>query len=193
MVKKRKNYGELTTLILEKIADLLIETRFLNRPNFYAMVGEIIKLILEERKDIKRYQLNKTIKELEKREIFYIEEKEGEAIVYLKDKGREKVLKYSLKKLLDFKIKEKKWDGRWFLVFFDVPETQRNKRDYLRRFLQSIGFYRFQKSVYIFPFECENEVKLIKKIVEGAKYMKYIVAEKIEDEEKIKTYFQLRV
>ena len=77
------------------------------------------------------------------------------------------------------------------MVFFDVPEIQRNKRDYLRKFLNKIGFYRYQKSVYIFPYECEEEINLIKKIVEGAKYMKYIIAEKIEDEDAIKTFFKL--
>ncbi|GIW64729.1 MAG: hypothetical protein KatS3mg092_0662 [Patescibacteria group bacterium] len=86
-------------------------------------------------------------------------------------------------------MKKEKWDGKWFMVFFDVPEIQRIKRDYLRKFLKKIGFYQYQESVYIFPYECEKEISLIKKIVEGAKYMKYIIAEKIEDEEKIRRFF----
>jgi len=93
---------------------------------------------------------------------------------------------------LEFKKKNKQWNGKWFFVFFDVPETQKNKRDYLRKFLIKLGFFPYQKSVYIFPYECEKEVELIKKIVEGAKYMKYIVAEKIEDETKVKDYFKLQ-
>lgn len=72
-----------------------------------------------------------------------------------------------------------------------MPEAQRNKRDYLRKFLIKLGFYQYQKSVYLFPYECEKEVSLIKKIVEGAKYMKYIIAEKIEDELSAKEYFKL--
>jgi CRISPR-associated endonuclease Cas2 len=78
------------------------------------------------------------------------------------------------------------------MVFFDVPEIQRNKRNYLRDFLKKLGFYQYQKSVYIFPYECEKEVALIRKIVEGAKYMRYIIAEKIEEENKIKRYFGLK-
>ena len=93
--------------------------------------------------------------------------------------------------MLDFKRKEKKRDGRWFLVFFDVPEIQRNKRDYLRKFLRKLGFFPYQKSVYLFPYECEEEVRLIKKIVAGAKYMKYIIAEKIEDEDLARTFFKI--
>jgi CRISPR-associated endonuclease Cas2 len=111
--------------------------------------------------------------------------------VYLKNENHPKIVEYSIQMLLDFKKKNKQWNGKWFLVFFDVPETQRNKRDYLRRYLIKLGFYQYQKSVYLFPYECEREVELIKRIVEGAKYMKYIIAEKIEDEAKAKEYFKL--
>ncbi|MDO8609981.1 MAG: CRISPR-associated endonuclease Cas2, partial [bacterium] len=96
-----------------------------------------------------------------------------------------------IKALLEFKKKKKQWNGKLCMVFFDVPEIQRNKRNYLRRLLLKIGFYGYQKSVYVFPYDCENEINLIKKIVEGAQYMKYIIAEKIEDELSIKNYFKL--
>jgi len=154
---------------------------------------EAIKRILKELKkvNVEDKKLKRTLENLEKREIINLVEDREEVKVYLKDKKNPHILKYSIKSLLDFKKKKKQWNGKWFLVFFDVPEIQRNKRNYLRRFLDQIGFYRYQKSVYIFPYECEKEVALIKQIVEGAKYMKYIVAEKIEDEENIKTYFHL--
>ena len=61
-----------------------------------------------------------------------------------------------------------------------------------KRGIKDIGFYQYQKSVYIFPYECEREVALIRKIIEGGKYLSYIVADKIEYEERLKTYFNLR-
>lgn len=144
-----------------------------------------MKLSIEEKK------IRRAINNLEKNEIISLE-RIGENI-YVKAINNNKplIIKHSIKALLDFKKKQKIWDGKWFLVFFDVPEIQRNKRDYLRRFLKEIGFYPYQKSVYLFPYECEKEVSLIKKIVEGAKYMKYIIAEKIEDEEEVKKFFNL--
>jgi len=140
----------------------------------------------------KKAKITRVLQNLEKKEIFDLQEKEGKVIVYLKNKNHPKIIEYSIKSLLDFKKKEKKWNGKWFLVFFDVPEAQRNKRNYLRKFLIKLGFYQYQKSVYLFPYECAKEVKLIKKIVEGAKYIKYIIAEKIEDEQKVKEFFELQ-
>src|SRR3989338_2292398 len=133
---------------------------------------------------------DKGFKHRELREIVSIEKKGDQVLVRLKG-WIPTVLKYSLKSLMDFKRREKKWPGKWFLVFFDVPEKQRNKRDYLRSFLKDVGFYPYQQSVYIFPYECEEEIKLIKQIVESAKYLSYIVAERIEFEAEAKRHFNL--
>ncbi len=162
------------------------------RPILPRAIEEIAKLLKEVKKlDVEENKIERSLKSLERKEIISLIEKDNEVSVYLKDKNNPVIAKYSIKALLDFKKKQKKWNGKWFMVFFDVPEMQRNKRDYLRYFLTRIGFYRYQKSVYLFPYECEKEIILIKQIVEGAKYMKYIIAEKIEDEYIVKNYFNL--
>jgi len=191
--KKRLKPGQLYWLILEIIGlSLVAGGGHPFRPTLPIMVKNIIKILKEVKKlKVEEEKIKKSLRSLEKREIINLVETDENVYVYLKDKENLQVLKYSIKSLLEFKKKNKKWNGKWFLVFFDVPEIQRNKRDYLRRFLQQLGFYQYQKSVYLFPYECEEEVTLIKKIVEGAKYMKYIIAEKIEDEDLAKTFFHL--
>jgi len=194
--KKFFRYGELTKLVFNHIIDSIlagyqaIDGR--KGPSLSNLIEEIINLAEQIKKyRIARPKVLKVIKNLEKKEIINLEEKNNKVFVYLKNKDHPKIIEYSIKSLLDFKKKKKSWNGKWFMVFFDVPEAQRNKRDYLRKFLRKLGFYPYQKSVYLFPYECEKEVRLIKKIVEGAKYIKYIIAEKIEDEPKAKTFFKL--
>ncbi|SRR3989339_104292 len=161
------------------------------RPMLPIAIEEVIRITKEISKaNIREASIKKSLENLEKKEIIDLIEKDNNVFVYIKDHNHPFILKYSIKSLLDLK-KNKKWNGKWFLVFFDVPEIQRNKRDYLRKFLLKVGFYRYQKSVYLFPYECENEIGLIKRIVEGAKYMKYIIAERIEDEYTAKTFFHL--
>ncbi len=184
--------GQLYWYILEIIGLTLISGGNPLRPIIPLAIKEIIKTLKEVKNlNIEEKKIKKSLESLEKNEIIDLEEKGGNIFVKLKDKNNLTVIKYSTKALLDFKKKEKKWNKKWFLVFFDVPEIQRNKRNYLRKFLVDIGFYQYQKSIYIFPYECEKEIILIKKIVEGAKYMKYLVAEKIEDEKLIKSFFKL--
>lgn len=192
--QKRLKYGSLVDIVFDALANGMIDG-WKNMPGGYRLpvvLGYLIKYILEIKNNkIGEEKLKRTIKELEKRNVLYLEKKDSRVLVYIEEKGQRRVMEHSIKLLLDFKKKKKKWNGKWFLVFFDVPEVQRSKRDYLRKFLKNLGFYPYQKSVYLFPYECAQEIALVKKIVEGAKYMKYIIAEKIEDEDKAKTFFNL--
>ena|SRR3989338_3394011 len=177
--------------ILESVADFLIENhRFDYGPSLPYLLGLLIKSVSSSQK-IHPYKVRRAITTLEKSNLINLQREGDQIYVTLEEKGYKKVAQYSLKKLLDYKLKQKKWDGKWFMVFFDIPETQRVKRNYLRDFLKEIGFYQYQLSVYIFPYECESEINFIKQVVEGAKYTKYIIADKIEDEETIKRHFKL--
>ena len=190
--KIKLKYGEIVKGIFLALAEANAAASDRIHPNIFVIIDEIYKYIKEKSNSkIPKNKIKRALKTLEKKEILYLEEKDNKVFVHIKDKKNVLVQKYSLKALLDFKKKSKKWEGKWFLVIFDVPEKQKNKRDYMRRFLVDLGFYPYQKSVYLFPYECEKEVELIKKIVEGTRYMKYIIAERIEDESTIKTFFKL--
>lgn len=160
-------------------------------PNFPVILGSILGII-KEIKGVKipKKKIQRVLKQMEKKRLIHIERKNNELYVTVQDKNNISIIKYSLREILNLK-KKKDWKGKWFLVVFDVPETERKKRNYLRRFLLEIGFYPYNQSVYIFPYECEKEIGLIKRIVEGGKYISYIVAEKLEHENELKTHFDL--
>ena len=186
-------HGELRQIVLSSLGlSILLGGTFLVTPNFpivFASVAGLIKELTEKKPP--RAKVRRVLKNLEKRELISLAEKNGEVYVSLKSGFTPIILKYSLKPLLEFKKRKKKWNGKWFMVFFDVPLKQNNKRNHLRNFLKYIGFYPYQQSVYIYPYECEKEIELVKKIVEGGKYLSYVIAEKIEDDKLVKTYFGL--
>jgi len=185
--------GELRQIILASLGiALVLGGSIVLTPNFPIILGGLMKIV-EEIKGLKipKTKIRRALKRLEKRKIITLNQKGKEVEVQVLEGGRLEVLKYSIKRLLELKSKKKKWSGKWFLVIFDVPEEERNKRDYLRDFLREIGFYQYQQSVYVYPYECEKEVDLIKKIVEGGKYISYIVAERLERENLLKKQFGL--
>lgn len=55
----------------------------------------------------------------------------------------------------------KEWDKKWRFLVFDIPEKRKTLRDILRAKLKAIGFFQFQKSVWIYPFECEKEISYV--------------------------------
>lgn len=185
-------HRQLREIVLAALGMSVLVGGIMITPNFPIILGSIISLIKDfKRKDIPASKIKRVLKNLEKKEIVNLEIKGEEVYVYLKNWFTPSTVKYSLLAIFDLKKRKKQWRGKWFLVMFDVPEIQRNKRIYLRNFLKYIGFYPYQKSVYLFPYECEKEISLVKKIVEGAKYMSYIVAEKIDNEQAARTYFNL--
>jgi DNA-binding transcriptional regulator PaaX len=49
------------------------------------------------------------------------------------------------------------WDGRWFIVVFDVPGSEDTRRDRLRRSLRDKAFGYLQNSVWITPDPLHDE------------------------------------
>jgi len=78
--------------------------------------------------------------------------------------------------------KPPKWDSRWRIVIFDIPEKRKLSRDNLRLMLSSLGFLKLQGSVWVYPYECEDLLNLIKTDARLQKEVVYIVAEEIEND-----------
>ena len=78
--------------------------------------------------------------------------------------------------------KPPKWDKKWRLVIFDIPDDKRSARDILRHKLESLGFFELQESVYVYPFECKAEIELLKKLYYISPYVQYVIADRIETE-----------
>jgi len=52
--------------------------------------------------------------------------------------------------------KPKKWDGKWRVVVFDIPEDSRTFRNILRQHLYELEFHQLQKSVFVSPYPYEK-------------------------------------
>lgn len=52
---------------------------------------------------------------------------------------------------------KRKWDGRWYILMYDVPESSRYYRDTLRRFLKRMHMGGLQKSIWITPHDIRPE------------------------------------
>lgn len=104
------------------------------------------------------------------------------------ENGRKQVLVH----LLDHMgPKTGKWDGKWRIVFFDVGDRQRKKRDKLRYLLRRLGFWEMQKSVYINPFDCRQEIEYIKEALNVSAGVKMGVLDQIDEEEELKKIFKI--
>ena len=83
---------------------------------------------------------------------------ENESPLIITKKGLRRLSAHNAKDKLTGVIK-KRWDHLWRLVAFDVPETKKYLRDAFRQDLINYGFFPLQKSIYITPFACEEEIR----------------------------------
>ncbi|MFA6551952.1 MAG: hypothetical protein WCT19_00430 [Candidatus Paceibacterota bacterium] len=94
--------------------------------------------------------------------------------------------------LINYKIKiPKKWDKKWRVIIFDVSEKRRFVRDKLRNTLIAIGFVCLQKSVWVYPYDCEDLITLLKADFKIGKDVLYMIVESIENSKSLSEHFGL--
>ena len=107
----------------------------------------------------------------------------------LTSKGRGWFQKQKFKQLV---LRDRNWDKKWRVVIFDIPELMRKQRDVFRAKLKSFGFYTFQKSVFVYPFDCQEELGFIGSYLGVGEYVDLIIADSVGFKERvIKEYYGL--
>lgn len=88
-------------------------------------------------------------------------------------------------------LKHKKWDKKWRIVVYDIPQTYAPVRNRIRGILKSAGFILLQQSIWIFPHECRELVQFVKEEPRIARFVLYGVLESIEGERRLREQFKL--
>ena len=133
------------------------------------------------------YRLKSVAARLAEKGYVRFTEHEGKTYLVITEKG-----KRALEQKLDTPKRRRRWDKRWRMVLFDVPEKRRAVRDSLRYTMQQYGFVRLQDSAWIYPYDCEDIVMLLKARLRVGNAVRYLIVEKIENDLKLKKHFSLR-
>ena len=107
----------------------------------------------------------------------------------LTPKGEAKLRQFELE---DYDAKKPKhWDHKWRVLIFDIPEKRKGLREKVRRTLRAIGFTRLQNSVWVYPYNCEDLIALLKTDFKIGKDLLYLIVEEIENESGLRRAFGL--
>src|SRR3989339_1994268 len=81
---------------------------------------DILKTVGNGWQEIKKEEIKRKIWELYRSKLINAKfEKDGNVSLTLTKEGKTKLLKYQIDSM---KIKNQKWDGKWRMVIFDIPE-----------------------------------------------------------------------
>jgi hypothetical protein len=150
----------------------------------------ILDNIPRELKRVKKDYLNNAIRRLYISKLVDIKEtQDGKTILVLSEEGKKRMLIYNLETL---KLKRQdKWDGYWRIIIFDIPERLKYAREWLSRKLKEIGMYQLQKSVYVYPFECKDELDFIIEYFGLRPYVRLGLLKEIDNELHLRKIFNL--
>jgi hypothetical protein len=154
----------------------------------------IVKSILDERSsdDWKKYNqwyLRRTLKRLKKQKMIDFDIEGDKMVVKLSNRGKKKILKYSLENL---EIKRPKiWDRKWRLIIYDVPNERRKSANDFSRMLEDLGMHRLQKSVFLSPFPCQDEVEFLREFFGISEHVWILTVTSFENDQVFKDYFRI--
>lgn len=110
----------------------------------------------------------------------------------LTSKGEEKLEELKRNSFERFRVERPaRWDKKWRLFIFDIKEERRRDRDYIRRTLENMGAVPLQKSVWVYPHDCEDMIALLKADFKVGYDLLYIIADEIENDQSLREYFHL--
>ncbi len=157
------------------------------RPDKYF---KVVKKISKEWQKINERSLRAAIQKLYQSKLIDFKEKsDGIVSMTLTNNGKKKVIQYNLDSI-EIK-KPKHWDYLWRLVIFDIPEEKRQGRRALAAKLKELGFYPLQKSVFIHPFECQNEIDFIVELFNFKPYVRRFSGKETDIELDLRNRFNL--
>jgi DNA-binding transcriptional regulator PaaX len=88
--------------------------------------------------------------------------------------------------------KSLRWDGRWRVLIFDIPEGRKAVRQQIRNLLTKVGFVRLQDSVWLYPYDAEDIITLIKADLRIGRDVLYLIVDFLEQETPYLRYFGLQ-
>lgn len=134
------------------------------------------------------YQYASALGRLAARGLVRFEEEDGKLYARITEKG-ERMMQLEIAKITA--TKKRKWDKRWRVVIFDIPERRSRTRVRLRTVMEECGFVRLQDSVWIFPYDCEDLIALVKTDLRLGGDVLYMIVEKLERDKHLREHFGL--
>ncbi|MBI2054518.1 MAG: hypothetical protein HYT39_00225 [Candidatus Sungbacteria bacterium] len=151
--------------------------------------GKHAKTILRNYHQRSHERVISSLESLKRRRLINIADDGTETLITLTRDGKRELLRYGLNTMV--LSRKQNWDGVWHMVIFDIPERYGKARRALSFKIQSIGAFRLQDSVYVYPFSWQNEIDFLSEFFHVSPFIRYIKASFVEGEEDLLRRFSL--
>lgn len=146
----------------------------------------------QERREWERAKIRAALERLRVRRLVRYVERGKRTYIEITELGKLRLREFEFDKI---EIEPpKRWDGKWRVVLFDIPEKRKQARHALRTKLQDLGFYQLQKSVWVYPFECRDEIDFVCNFINVDRWVHCIETTSLAGAEgRVRSHFNLLV
>jgi CRISPR-associated endonuclease Cas2 len=88
-------------------------------------------------------------------------------------------------------INQQKWDGKWRLIVYDIPEDSRRYRHLFRTLLRQHNFYKLQESVFVSPYPLNRLAIAYLKETGLISYIRIARIDEMDNDKDLRKYFHL--
>ena len=179
----------LTREILFMVASGTLILSSLFAPN----AAQLLKPLLRWRKNwgkIDKRRINDAIKRLNNKKLIEFTEKGDEVYVKITTNGKNLLRRFDYDNLR--LLKARTWNRKWHLIIFDIPDKKRKERQTFSKKLKDLGLYPLQESVFIYPYDCRNEIDFSCEFLSISRYVNYCIIDSIDKKEgDLRRFFNL--
>lgn len=130
-------------------------------------------------------KFKQTIKRLKEKNIISLS---GDKIILTK-KGKELQKQIQVRNI---EIpKPKQWDRIWRIISYDIPNKKENERGWFRRSLERLNFKKIHESLWIYPFECREEVAILAEHFNVTAHVIIMTTDHLPNQDKMEKCFGL--
>lgn len=140
-------------------------------------------------KEYRKSRINQELRRMKDRGWIEEAERQGKKFLKLTAKGRVEGLCRRIETI--GRVDKRRWDGKWRLALFDIPEKGRWQRDTIRWALKCAGFHQLQKSVYVYPYEIPAEVIEYLNVAGLLPFIRFGRLDKIDNDTDLRKLFKL--
>lgn len=134
-----------------------------------------------KRKYYERERIRTELRRLKKRRLVDLYQHGDDLFIKITENGKSRLRKLSFDNLLIPRMEH--WDRKWRVVIFDIPEKYKRSRWTFQSKLKDLGFYPLQKSVFVFPFDCRDEVDFLTSFCEIKPFVHYLETNDLDGKE----------
>ncbi len=110
----------------------------------------------------------------------------------LTSKGRRRAQLLFLRQRIAKMKRPPRWDRKWRMILFDIPAGERMKRNAFRSLIRRLGAVMLQKSVWIYPFDCSEEVILLREFFRlSERELRLVIANDIGTDRALRKHFKI--